>query len=206
MRSLLLYRTAPWLQLHPQTRVCASRSGSVLVHQVFSRFSIYSLTKPFIPHSVARWAPGKFPSGFLVRKVKGTVPNPSCTWPRERFRMRVLAAYVYTAVEFQSDREYPRDIEERKRARGRKGREGWGMRGRTLLHRLVSSCVSMRIRCGGCDGDSDPVGVRTWCRRRNTSPYRHYLMIYDYAACPPFISYYVLPLPYTDTQPPHSST
>lgn len=50
----------------------------------------------------------------------------------------------------------------------------------------------MRMRYGSCDGDSDSVGVRTLCRRRNTSPYRTspWYMIMPHALRSYLIMYY----------------
>lgn len=163
--------------------MCAPRSRSVLLRQVFPRFSIYSLTKPFTPAvSFARARaserpsvrptdrPGKFPSGFLARKVKGTAPNPSCTRPHERlFRMRVLAAYVYTAAEFQPAVGQGIHTEERKGSERETGLAGEG----GLPRRVVFARVYIRERWPLVVVTAIALLARTSpCRRRNTSPHR----------------------------------
>lgn len=129
--------------------MCASRSRSVLVRQVFYLF----IDQTVYPRAVSPTrAPVKFPSGFLARKVKGTAPNPSRTRPHERlFRMRALAAYVYTVAEFQSAVEQGiyKKKGKRETERSRRGRR----KGRVSLR------VCLREgEYGGCDSDSGPIG------------------------------------------------
>lgn len=94
----MITAASPGTRVRPEIQKRFSTSSFPPVFYLFIDQTVY-------PRSVARppVRPGKFPSGFLARKVKGTAPNPSCTRPHERlFRMRVLAAYVYTVAEFQS--------------------------------------------------------------------------------------------------------
>lgn len=145
--------------------MCASRSRSVLVRQVFYLF----IDQTVYPRAVSPTrAPVKFPSGFLARKVKGTAPNPSRTRPHERlFRMRALAAYVYTVAEFQSAVEQGIYKKKGKRERQREVGEGGGKAG------LVFACVYAKANMVVVIAIVVPLAVRTPpCGWRNTSPHR----------------------------------